>query len=174
MARGALASRAIRLAALMLACAGCGFATTSSLNGSSCANMSGGACTEQVERVAARHPGAKTIDLECGVPVCDRRAGQGRAVVTMPDGSRVNDAFAYIGDQNPIPAPTCTGLAFDICQRVATSQADGVVPSRRIVAILVACTASSCTRSEGETMVTMTFADGAQEQGGAGWSGGLP
>jgi hypothetical protein len=169
-----LARGAIGLATLALGLVGCGLDTMSSVSGSSCDNISGGACTEQVDLLSARHPGATTIDLRCAVPVCDRRTGRGTAVVTMPDGRQVNDSFAYVGDPNPLPAPTCTGLAFDICRNIATSQADTVAPSRRIVAIDVACTAASCTGSDGEATATVTLADGSQEQGGNAWSGGPP
>ena len=165
--RATLALATLAAGFAMAACSGSG------LSGASCGNISGGACSEQIEVVAARHPSARQVDLECSAPVCDRRAGHGTAVITMPDGTRLNDTFAYVGDPNPPPAPTCVGLALDLCRRLATSNADDIAPSRRIVAVNVACT-GSCTSNQGEATVTITLADGSQQQSGSSWSGGPP
>jgi hypothetical protein len=108
----------IRLALLLAAGAalgGCGalFGTGShGFTSSGCENLSGGACEEQVARVAARHPGAKGVDLRCGVAACDRRGGSGTAVVTMPDGTTVQDVFSTMGAQAAVPAPTCSLLGW--------------------------------------------------------------
>jgi hypothetical protein len=166
---------AVLLGAIGLSFAGCGF-FAGSRGGTSggCTNIaSGGACTEQIDRIAARHPGASQVDITCGVPVCDRRGGSGTAVVTFPDGSVVRDTFAYTGDPAPLPVPSCTGLARDVCVRVATSQADNAPPSKRIVGIAVSCS-GTCTPTKGEAEVTVSFGDGSQEQSGVGWDGGLP
>jgi hypothetical protein len=163
------------LALAMLAAAGTAIAAcgASSVSGASCENIAGGACSEQIEVLSARHPGARQVDLVCSVPVCDRRGGRGTAVITMPDGTRLNDTFAYVGDPNPPPAPTCVGMAFDICRSIAASHANDIEPSSRIVAVNVACT-GSCTANQGTATVTITLADGSQQQSGSSWSGGPP
>jgi hypothetical protein len=145
------------------------------VSSSSCANFtSSGACTEQADRVAARHPGAVSVDLTCTVGACDRRSGSGTAVVTMPDGSVVDDVFAYVGDPAPMPAPTCAGLAPDACRAVAVSAFAETAPSRRVIAISATCNAAACTATKGDATYAITFADGSQESGGMGWDGGLP
>lgn len=163
------------LGAIGLSLAGCGlFSESRGITSGGCANInSGGACSEQIDRISARHPGASQVELTCGVPVCDRRSGSGTAVVTFPDGSVVRDTFAYTGDPAPLPVPSCTGLARDVCVRVATSQAEEAAPSKRIVAIAVVCS-RPCTPTKGDAQVTVSFGDGSQEQSGVGWDGGLP
>lgn len=165
----------IRLALLLgasLVLGGCGaFVTTvtQTVGSSSCENMSSGACQEQVERVTARHPGAKQIDLKCTVATCDRRGGSGTAVVTMPDGSTVQDVFTYVGAQGAVPPPTCKGLPIDVCKTVADGQVDGVPSSKVVVAIEVTCTSPTCTTAKGEADVTLTLADGSKQDGSVGW-----
>ena len=140
-----------------------------SVGSSSCENMSGGACEEQVERIAARHPGATQVDIMCAVATCDRKGGSGTAVVTMPDGTTVKDVFTYVGAQGAVPAPRCKGLPVDVCTSVADGQVDGVPPSMVVVAIDVTCTATACTAVKGETEVTLTLADGSKREGTVGW-----
>ena len=161
-------------AAVALLLAGCGFLTQASVSSASCANIAGGVCTEQIERMQARHPGATSIDLECSAPVCDRTGGRGTVVVTMPDGTRLNDTFAYVGDPNPMPAPVCTGMPPDACRNAAIEQADNVPPSKRIVGVRVDCTAPACTATDGSARVTVALADGSTEQHDTSWSTGAP
>ena len=162
------------LAAVAIVLAGCGLLGGSSVSSASCENMSGGACDEQVELVSTRHPGATAVDLRCTAPVCDRRGGRGTAVVTMRDGTRVDDAFAYAGDPAPLPVPTCTGLPVDVCRRVAAGEADSIAPSRSIVAMSVVCSSAPCVAAGGEATVTITLGDGSVEQRQSGWEGGQP
>ena len=172
---GSLVIAATALAATALA--GCdilGAQVRQGLTSSGCANISGGACQEQVERVAGRHRGATSIELTCVVALCDRKGGSGTAVVTMPNGAKLNDTFSYAGDATPLPVPLCTGIAFDICRNLAQAQADGVAPSKRIVAVEVTCTALPCTTRKGTADVTVTLGDGSKEQGGTSWDGPLP
>jgi hypothetical protein len=171
--------RASVLAVVSALLAGCGLllgpgGDAGMLASSSCAMISGGACTEQAALVAARHPGATNVDLTCTVPVCDRRGGSGTAVVTLADGSTVRDLFAYVGDPGPMPVPTCIGLAPDVCRRVAESRVNDVWPSKRVVAVAVRCAAAQCVANKGEAEVTVTLGDGSTEEGGFGWEGGLP
>src|SRR5215203_6458687 len=110
--------------ALALVASGCSPRIIDSAQGvaSSCSGFaSGGACQEQVSTVAARHPGATSVDLACAA-VCDRSGGAGSATVTMDDGSLARDAFGYVGDPAPMPVPACVGLAPDLCRQVATTQ----------------------------------------------------
>jgi hypothetical protein len=165
----------IRLALLLaagVAPGGCGalFGTGSQgFASSGCENLSSGACEEQVARVAARHPGAKDVDLRCGVATCDRRGGSGTAVVAMPDGTTVQDVFTYVGAQAAVPAPTCRGLPPDVCKTVADGQVDGIAPSMVVVAVDVACTSTVCTAARGEAAVTVTLGDGSKQEGNVGW-----
>jgi hypothetical protein len=146
-----------------------------SVGSSGCGGIvSDGACSEQVARVAARHPGATNIDLSCRVAVCDRKGGSGTAVVTLANGTTVNDTFAYVGDPAPPPIPSCTGIAPDLCRTQAESFADNVAPSKHIVAISVTCTAASCTAARGEVDIRGTLGDGSTEQLNAGWEGAQP
>jgi hypothetical protein len=151
---------------------GCGAflgTVTQTSGASSCENMSGGACDEQVRLVSGRHPGATQVDLTCTVPMCDRRAGSGTAVVTMPDGTTVKDVFSYAGVQGAVPPPRCKGLAFDVCSSAADGQVDGIAPSKVVVAIDVTCISTACTADRGETQVTITLADGSMHEGTVGW-----
>ena len=160
------------LVAAGLASAGCGSlvgTVTQTVGSSSCENMSGGACGEQVEKVTARHPGATGVDLTCTVATCDRKAGSGTAVVTMPDGTTVKDVFTYVGAQRAVPPPTCKGLAFDLCASSANGQVDGIAPSKVVVAIDVTCISTACTEDRGETEVRVTLADGSTQEGTIGW-----
>ena len=153
--------------------AACGLAGQSSVSSASCGNMAGGACTEQIERMQQRHPGALSIDIECSAPVCDRRGGRGTVVVTMRDGSRLNDTFAYVGDPTAMPAPACTGLAFDLCRNLANQEGENMPPSQRIVAVQVACTApGGCTAAKGAASVSVTLGNGDTQGTETSWEGG--
>jgi hypothetical protein len=171
-------SRVALLAAASVVLSGCGIflggTVTGGLSSSSCTEMTGSACGEQVERIAARHPGATQVDLTCTVPVCDRKGGSGTAVVTMGNGARLNDTFSYVGDPAPLPLPTCTGLPADVCRSLAESQAADAPTMKRIAAIEVRCTAAACTTDKGEADVKVTLADGSTMGGGTSWEGGLP
>ena len=108
-----------------------------------------GACQEQIDRAAARHPGATNVDVACTVPACDRKGGAGTVVVTLADGTTVKETFAYAGDPAPVPAPACSGIALDVCRGIAATTVDGLPPSKSIEAISIACTAASCTAGPG-------------------------
>jgi hypothetical protein len=151
----------------------CGL-TPAGVSSASCGNIAGGACDEQIAIVAARHPGATSVDLECMAPACDRTGGHGKVVVTMPDGTTLDDTFAYVGDPNPPPPPQCRGLPVDVCRDTALQQAENVAPSKRIVAIAVACTSPACTAAQGEASVTIRLGDGSTEEHGTSWSAGQP
>jgi hypothetical protein len=140
----------------------------------SCGMMPGGACQEQIDLAGARHPDATQVDVACTAPVCDRRSGSGTVVVTLASGARVRETFAYTGDPAPIPAPSCTGMAIDVCRSLVTSTVDGIAPSKSIRAISIACTSSSCTRDKGQADVRVTFADGSEFGTSSGWEGALP
>ena len=116
----------------------------------SCSMMPGGACQEQFDRAAARHPDATQVDVACTAPVCDRKGGAGTAVVTLANGAKVTEAFTYAGDPVPVPAPACSGMAIDVCRSLAASTVDGIPPSKSIRAISITCAASSCTRDKGD------------------------
>jgi hypothetical protein len=136
----------------------------------SCRDMSGGACTEQAQAIAARHPGATDLSLDCSVAACDRKGGSGTAVVTLRDGSRVPDTFAYSGDPAPVPDPVCVEIDPVECGNVAAGQvADVVPPSKAIVRIEVTCTSATCTEDAGETCVAITLGDGSVQQSTVGW-----
>ena len=151
----------------------CGFSGAGSVQSASCGNMAGGACSEQIDRMQQRHPGAVSVDLECAVPVCDRRSGQGTAVITMPDGSRLNDAFAYVGDPAAIPAPACLAVPLDQCRNLANEEAENMPPSQRIVAIQVSCTApAGCTPARGAASVSVTLGNGTTQGTETSWEGG--
>jgi hypothetical protein len=143
---------------------------SSGLQGSSCTGLTGAACTQQADKVASRHPGALQVDLTCAVPKCSRASGAGTAVVTLADGSKVNDTFAYVGDPAPMPSPVCTGLAPDRCADLAQSQFDELPLDARVMRIQVTCTAAACTDAGGEATVKLTMADGSVQEGGASWS----
>jgi hypothetical protein len=168
-------ARAIATALMTLVVAGCGFMTQSSVSSASCGNMSGGACDEQIAAMEKRHPGARSIDIECSAPVCDRRAGQGTVVVTMQNGARLNDTFAYVGDPNPLPPPACTGVPLDACRNLATQEAGNMPPSQRIVATQVSCTAAAgCTAESGTASISITLGDGSTHGTETSWEGGEP
>jgi hypothetical protein len=154
--------------------AGCGILTgggSVGVTSSSCRNMASGACDEQVAAVAARHPGATSIDLVCTVPTCDRRGGRGTATVTLGDGSRVNDAFAYAGNAVPLPAPVCTALAPDLCRRIAEESANDLAPAAVVTRIEVTCALGACTPQGGQVEVRLTLADGSVSELGHAWEG---
>jgi hypothetical protein len=136
--------------------------------------MPGGACQEQIDRAAARHPGSTNMDVACTAPVCDRKSGAGTVVVTLANGTTVKETFAYTGNPAPIPVPACTGIALDLCRSIATTTVDGLPPSKAIRAISIACTASSCTEAKGETDVRVQFADGSVAESSTGWEGAGP
>ncbi len=166
------------LAAASLGLSGCGMflggSVAQGLTSSGCTLIVGSACQEQVERIAARHPGATEIDIICTAPVCDRKGGFGTAVVTMGNGDKVNDTFSYVGDPTPLPIPSCTGAPLDVCRSLAAAQADSVPTTMRIVAIAVTCTAAACTANKGEAGVKVTMADGTSMDVTSSWEGGLP
>jgi hypothetical protein len=174
---------AIRLAGVLLAAAaalgGCGVFAGSvpaaGFQGSgSCSMMPGGACQEQMDRAAARHPGSTSVEVACTVATCDRKRGAGTVVVTLASGATIKETFAYTGDPAPIPAPACAGMALDVCRSLATSTVDGLPPSKSIRAISIVCTASSCTSDRGEADVRVRFADGSEFQTNSGWEGAGP
>jgi hypothetical protein len=173
----------MRLPALLLATAsvlaGCGLLGgpvpgAGFQGGGSCDQMPGGVCQEQIEKAAARHPDATQIDVSCTVPACNRAGGAGTVVVTLRNGSRVTEPFAYTVDAAPLPAPACTGLPADLCRRLADSTVDGLPPSKAIRSITIVCTAAPCTRERGDTQVDVVFADGSKLSSGSGWEGGPP
>ncbi len=169
---------ALASAAATLVPAGCGVFFGSNVGqgvGSvGCADMPGGPCQDQADRLAARHPGARDIEITCTAPVCDRRGGSGTAVITLGNGTTVNDTFSYVGDPAPVPPPSCTGVPPDMCRSLAQGQVDGISPMKRILAIDVRCTAAVCTPDKGEADVTVRLADGSTQQGGSSWDGGTP
>ena len=136
--------------------------------------MPQGACQEEIDLATARHPDATSIDVTCSIPLCDRTGGAGTVVVTLANGAKVTKSFAYTGNPAPMPAPVCTGMAMDLCRRIAAAEVDGVPPSRGIRAISIACTSSSCTQDRGEVDVRIQFADGSEVNLSYGWEGGLP
>jgi hypothetical protein len=142
--------------------------------GGSCSELPGGACQEQMDLAARRHPDAVELDLACTAPSCTRAGGAGTVVVTLRNGSKLTEAFTYVGDPAPMPAPTCTGLPADVCRRVATSTVDELPPSKRIASIRITCTSGPCTRDRGETAVEVQYADGTGFQTHSGWEGGPP
>jgi hypothetical protein len=164
----------IAIAAAAFALGGCAIVGSSADMSASCSDMPGGACSEQIDLAGARHPGATNVDLSCTVPVCDRKGGSGKAVVTLRDGSTVVDAFTYTGDPGPAPRPICLKLGIDACQSLADQQVDQAPPSKRITRIKVTCTTLPCTDAAGEAEVELTFADGSVTSGGSSWAGGLP
>jgi hypothetical protein len=158
------------IAAAGVVVAACGLAGQGSVRSASCGNVAGGACSEQIDRMQQRHPGATSIDIECSAPVCDRRSGQGRVVITMPDGTTLNDTFAYAGDPNPAPPPACVGLAPDLCRNLATQEVENMPPSRRIMAIQVTCIApTGCNPAAGNASVSITLDDGTTQATETGW-----
>jgi hypothetical protein len=138
---------------------------------STCTDISGGACQEQVTLVAARHPGAESVELRCGVAACDRRGGAGSAIVTMQNGARVDDAFSYVGDGAPMPQPDCMGIAPATCRRFAEDAFENTAPSKRLVRIEIGCTTAVCTDLQGEADVKLVYADGLTDESGIGWQG---
>ncbi len=173
--------RALRLAGVLLAAGavlgGCGLLAgpvTAPEGPGSCANMPEGACQEQIDRAAARHPGVTNVDVVCTVRVCDRKGGAGTVVVTLANGATVEETFSYAGDPAPIPAPACSGMAIDLCHSLADDTVDGLPPSKAIRAISIACTASSCTQDRGEADVGVQFSDGSEFQGSRGWEPASP
>lgn len=150
--------------------------TTSSVSSASCGNISGGACSEQIELMQQRHPGARSTDLECSAPVCDRRSGQGTVVITMPDGAHVNDTFGYVGIPAAVPLPACANVPPIVCGDVARQHVeDSVPPSQRVVAVQVVCTAAAgCTADEGSASISFTLGNGVTQSTEQSWSGGPP
>ena len=140
----------------------------------SCATCPEGRARSRWTGRRARHPGSTKVDVTCTAPVCDRKGGAGTVVVTLANGTTVKETFAYTGDPAPIPAPACSGMAFDLCRSLATSTADGLPPSKAIRAISIACTAASCTEDRGEADVRVQFADGSEDQSSTGWEGAGP
>jgi hypothetical protein len=168
--------RSVPLAGVLLAVAavlgGCGLwagSVTAPVGPGTCANVLEGACQEQIDRTAARHPGVTNVDVACTVPHCDRKGGAGTLMIALADGTTVKEAFTYTGDPGPVPVPTCTGMAPDLCGSIATSTVDGLPPSKAIRAISIACTASACTQDRGEADVRVQFSDGSEFQGSQGW-----
>lgn len=159
------------------AAAGCGMVggRFSGFTGSgSCGDINGGACSDQLESVGARHPGATSIDIMCTAAVCDRKGGSGTAVVTMPNGAIVKDTFSYVGDPAPLPAPVCTGIPLDVCRQQVDGAVDSVSPSKHIVAITVRCSVPSCTAAKGAADISITLGDGSTQQSNARWEGAAP
>ena len=158
--------------AVVAVLAGCGLlpgSVAAPVGPGSCANVLEGACQEQIDRAAARHPGVTNVDVACTVGVCDRKGGAGTMVITLANGATVEEAFAYTGDPAPVPVPACTGIALDLCRGIATTTVDGLPPSKAIRAISIACTAPSCTEDRGETDVRVQFSDGSEFHGSRGW-----
>lgn len=167
---------AARLAGALLAVAallcGCGLvpgSLTAPVGPGSCTSISEGACQEQIDQAAGRHPGLTNVDVVCAAPPCDRRGGAGTVAITLADGSTVKETFAYTGDQAPVPEPACAGMAIDLCRRLAASIVDGLPPSKAIQTISITCTAASCTEDRGEVDVRVRFSDGGVFIVSQGW-----
>ena len=61
-------------------CSGAGRGLGGGFNGGgSCPTCADGACHEQADAAAARHPDATKVDLTCTAPVCDRAGARGRS-----------------------------------------------------------------------------------------------
>ena len=168
--------RAARLVGILLAAVavlgGCGLwagSVPAPVGPGTCANMLEGACQEQIDRAVARHPGATGVDVACTVDACDRKSGAGTAVVTLANGTTVNEAFSYTGDPAPVPVPACTALALDLCRGIADNTVNGLPPSKAIKAISIACTVASCTQDRGEADVRVEFSDGSEFRVSQGW-----
>ena len=164
-----LAGMLLLVAAVLGACGQSSGSVPALVGPGRCADMLEGACQEQIDRAVARHPGATNVDVACTAPVCDRKGGAGTVVVTLANGAKVTEPFAYTGDPAPVPVPACTGIALDLCRSIATSTVDGLSPSKAIRAVSIACTTSSCTEDRGEVEVRVQFSDGSEFQGSRGW-----
>jgi len=158
----------------LLAGAGCSIVGTTTVGGSSgsCENMSSGACSEQLEAVGGRHPGAVSVDLVCRIDRCTRARGAGTAVITFGDGRRVNDTWSYVGDPRPMPVPTCAGIGQALCLQQAQEAFEDVAPSKAVVGIDIRCDVARCDERSGSATRIIRFADGTSEPGRASWEGG--
>jgi hypothetical protein len=155
---------------VLAGCEGAVFRTsTGDVASVTCTEIAGAACTDQVELISARHPGAAAVELWCTARPCDRRGGSGTARVTLAGGTRLDDVFSYVGAQGADPPPVCKGLADDTCRSIARDQLDGISPSMIVAGIEITCSVAECGEDRGEVDVTITLADGSTREGTQGW-----
>jgi hypothetical protein len=139
-----------------------------------CSGMPSGACDEQSERFQAAFGGhIRDLSLSCGAAPCTRVHGAGQAMITLDDGRTLSRAWSYVGDPNPIPAPTCVNLAPDVCRTILDSVVEETRPSQRILAVSISCP-GVCTAEDGEASTVVTLGDGSQQSMQRDWSGGPP
>ena len=157
------------LAASTVACARGGDVLVPS---SSCENVPGSVCTDQVQAAANTVGGAvKDVVVVCTAPACTRAGGSGTATVIRPDGTQVTLPWRYLGDPGPQPVPACIGLAAGVCQAELNSVIGDVPIEKRIVRITVTCTDDRCDEAAGHIRIDYGFSDGSKDSVSSGWEG---
>jgi hypothetical protein len=122
------------------------------------------------------------VRVTCSIPACTLLAGTAQVDAMYSDGSVVSYETDWSGPDQGAPAaatdpgsvtilpvtPTCVGLDGDRCREMAKNIIVPQGPPRRVVSILVTCTAAACTAHEGQGTTLVTFDDGAVRE--ADWA----
>jgi len=117
---------------------------------------------------------ARSIQLLCASPACDRSGGAGTARITQWSGGVVLQPFTYAGDPNPLPTPACTGLDAEVCTLLWPLVVEQLPPSWHLQTVSLSCIAAVCNVYRGEARVEVTLQDGGADGFDQQWQNGLP
>ena len=125
------------------------------------------------------------VRVTCAIPACTLMAGSAQVDAMYSDGTVDSYATDWSGPVTgpsegagttdgvtilPV-TPTCVGVDGERCREMAKNIIVPQGPPRRVVAILVACTAPACTARDGYGTTTVTYDDGSTRAADWGYAG---
>jgi len=126
------------------------------------------------------------VRVTCSIPSCSLLAGTAQVDAMYSDGSVDSYVTEWSGaDRERQPGgsfggppveilpvvPACVGLDGDRCREMAKNIIVPQGPPRRVVSILVTCTAAACTAHEGQGTTLVTFEDGTTRESDWAYAG---
>jgi hypothetical protein len=125
------------------------------------------------------------VRVTCSIPECTLLAGTAQVDAMYSDGTVDSFASEWSGPDSGPPdggagasgitilpvTPTCVGVDGDRCREMAKNIIVPQGPPRRVVAILVTCTASACTSRDGSGTTRVTYDDGTTREADWGYAG---
>ena len=123
------------------------------------------------------------VRVTCSIAACTLLAGTAQVDAMYSDGTVDSYATEWSGERQPGGSfgddgvtiqpvtPTCVGVDGDRCREMAKNIIVPQGPPRRVVSILVTCTAPICTSKDGHGTTRVTFEDGTTREADWGYAG---